>query len=91
MEDKGNDLRYRSGPPSEFRPLSYKTWVQSQTVSDSKYSAMIGCLRTRVRKQPIIALYFESKNELKFYDLKAWSIPKLRCLSYRIGNINIYC
>ena len=27
---------------------------------------MIGCLRTRVRKQPIIALYFESENELKF-------------------------
>ena len=28
---------------------------------------MIGCLRTRVRKQPIIVLYFEFKNELKFY------------------------
>ena len=26
-----------------------------------KKSAMIGCLRTRVRKQPIIALYFESE------------------------------
>ena len=24
---------------------------------------MIGCLRTRVRKQQIIALYFESENE----------------------------
>ena len=34
---------------------------------------MIGCLRTRVRKQPIIALYFEPKNELKVYNLKAWS------------------
>ena len=33
---------------------------------------MIGCLRTRVRKQPIIALYFESENKLKFYDLDAW-------------------
>ena len=33
---------------------------------------MIGCLRTRVRKQPIIALYFESENELKFYNLDAW-------------------
>ena len=32
---------------------------------------MIGCLRTRVRKQPIIALYFESENELKFYILEA--------------------
>ena len=30
------------------------------TVSDSKERAMIGCLRTRVHKQPIIALYFES-------------------------------
>ena len=35
---------------------------------------MIGCLRTRVRKQPIIALYFESENELKLYNLEA------RCL-----------
>ena len=34
---------------------------------------MIGCLRTRVRKKPIIALYFESEIELKLYNLKAWS------------------
>ena len=33
---------------------------------------MIGCLRTRVRKQSIIALYFEFKPELKFYNLEAW-------------------
>ena len=32
---------------------------------------MIGCLRTHVRKQPIIALYFESENELKFYNPEA--------------------
>ena len=32
---------------------------------------MIGCLRTRVRKQPIIALYFESENDLNFLNLKA--------------------
>ena len=32
---------------------------------------MIGCLRTRVRKQPIIALYFEFETVLKFYNLKA--------------------
>ena len=32
---------------------------------------MIGCLQTRVRKQPIIALYFESENELKFYNHEA--------------------
>ena len=34
---------------------------------------MIGCLRTRVRKQPIIALYFEFENDLKFYNLGARS------------------
>ena len=32
---------------------------------------MIGYLRTRVRKQPINALYFEFENELKFYNLEA--------------------
>ena len=32
---------------------------------------MIGCLWTRVRKQPIIALYFESETVLKFYNLEA--------------------
>ena len=35
---------------------------------------MIGCLRTRVRKQPIIALYFEFETELKFYNLEAKSV-----------------
>ena len=34
---------------------------------------MIGCLRTRERNQPIIALYFESENVLKLYNLEAWS------------------
>ena len=34
---------------------------------------MIGCLRTRVRKQPIIALYYESENELKFNYFEALS------------------
>ena len=29
---------------------------------------MIGCLRTLVRKQPIIALYFEFENEVEFYE-----------------------
>ena len=32
---------------------------------------MIGCLRTRVRKQPIIVLYFEFELVLKFYNLEA--------------------
>ena len=30
------------------------------------------CLRTRVCKQPLIALYFESETVLKFYNLEAW-------------------
>ena len=32
---------------------------------------MIGCLRTQVRKQPIIALNFELETVLKFYNLDA--------------------
>ena len=32
---------------------------------------MIGCLRTLVRKKPIIALYFEYENALKFYNIEA--------------------
>ena len=43
---------------------------------------MIGCLRTCVRKQPTIALYFESENELKFYNLKArLHSPSVKCLA----------
>ena len=38
---------------------------------------MIGCLRTRFRKQPIIALLFESENELKFYNLEARAPRKI--------------
>ena len=38
---------------------------------------MIGCLRTRVRKQPIIALYFEFGIVLKFYNLEARVNPLL--------------
>ena len=34
---------------------------------------MLGCMRTRVRKQPIIALYFEFENVLKIYNLKTWN------------------
>ena len=55
--------------------LSHMTWprgYKTSSFSDSELSAMIGCLRTRVRKQPIIALYFEFENELKFYNLEAW-------------------
>ena len=38
---------------------------------------MIGCLRTRVRKQPIIVLYFDFANELKFYNLEARNYPSV--------------
>ena len=46
---------------------------------------MIGCLRTRVRNQPIIALYFESENELKFYNLEVtvsamWLFLTMPCI-----------
>ena len=47
---------------------------------------MIGCLRTRFRKQPIIALYFESETAIKvsrgakFYNLEAWLLY-FNCLS----------
>ena len=44
---------------------------------------MIGCLRTRVRKQPIIAPYFESENEFKFYNLEARKISKYDVLHFR--------
>ena len=37
---------------------------------------MIGCLRTCVHKQPIIAFYFESENELKFNNLEARAANK---------------
>ena len=35
---------------------------------------MIGCLRTRVRKQPIVTLYFEFETVLKFFNLEAWPL-----------------
>ena len=38
---------------------------------------MIGCWRTRVSKQPISALYFESENELKFNYLEAMHVLKV--------------
>ena len=51
---------------------------------------MIGCLRTRVRKQPIIALYFEFETVLKFYNLEALDA---RCASIHLlkGKPRINC
>ena len=40
-----------------------------------EYSLRINC------KQPIISLYFESENELKFYNLEAWITA---CISYEL-------
>ena len=57
---------------------------------------MIGCLRTRVRKQPIIALYFEFETIVKFYNLGArYPYPylddkcKLFCMYLAIAGVNI--
>ena len=55
---------------------------------------MIGCLRARVRKQPIIALYFESENVLRFYNLESCPIhaqaPTMKLFSnmciFLVGN-----
>ena len=49
---------------------------------------MIGCLRTRVRKQPIIALYFESELVLKFYNLEAWATTSKDCT---VSTVVDYC
>ena len=35
---------------------------------------MIGCLRTRVRKQPVIALYVDFETVLKFYNFESSSL-----------------
>ena len=48
---------------------------------------MIGCLQTSVRKQQI-ELYFESENELKFYNLKAWLRESICVTDYFQSEIN---
>ena len=42
---------------------------------------MIGCLRTRVRKQPIVAFYFEFQTVLKLYSLEARAQKSASCES----------
>ena len=44
-----------------------------------------------VRKQPIVALYFESKTVLKFYNLEAWALDteytaKRSCMQIKSGS-----
>ena len=56
-----NQVRPRCSGP-EVMKLQYSLKL--------KIKRMVGYLRTRVRKQQIIALYFEFKNELKFINLR---------------------
>ena len=53
----------------ESRSRGYKIWFHSQTRNKVQWLAACGY----VRMQPIIALYFEFENELKFYNLRARS------------------
>ena len=54
---------------------------------------MIGCLRTRVRKQPIITLYFETEIVLQFYNLEARTKLRvcIRKIIFLFFNQNICC
>ena len=53
---------------------------------------MIGCLRTRVRKQPIIGLYFESETVLKFDNLEAWTFSWLLDLAFIVHSaLQFHC
>ena len=54
----------------------YYSWIQDFE-ADFLKKVEADFLKTRVRKQPIIALYFESENELKFHNLEAW-LPIIR-------------
>ena len=43
------------------------------SVSSQSLRFILSLVRTHFRKQPISALCFESENELKSYNLEAWS------------------
>ena len=58
---------YLIGSIPDLCRLSYFEYSLKLTIK-----RMSSCLRTRVRKQPLIALYFEFENELKFYNLGVW-------------------
>ena len=51
---------------------------------------MIGCLRTRVRKQPIIALYFDFETALKLYNLESKLIGVMFILLILSCNASIF-
>ena len=69
-----NDLRPANWPGLEVIKLEYSLKL--------KKSAMIGCLRTHVRMQPIIAQYFEFENELSFINSRpagrVWYLKRTR-------------
>ena len=46
-----------------------KTETRHQTLALINSSALIGCLRTRVRKQPFIAFYFEYSCHTQIMDM----------------------
>ena len=52
---------------------------------------MIGCLQTRVCKQPIIAFYYEFENILKFYNLEALCAVLARKMDFSraLGNAEL--
>ena len=60
--------------------------IKLEFIFKLKIRAMIGCWRTRVREQPIIAIYFESENELKFYNLEAKSDCICTCFPVECEN-----
>ena len=68
-------IRFKSGI---MDPKNYWAFMRENLSSKlgtrprdfKKLSAIIGCLQTRVCKQPIIALYLEFEYELKFYNLR---------------------
>ena len=51
---------------------------------------MIGCLRTRVHKQPIIARYFEFETVLKFYNLGGMNILRIQYVPNLFGIIKYF-
>ena len=51
---------------------------------------MIGCLWTCVRKQPIIALYFEFETVLKFYNLGGMNILRIQCVPNLFGIVKYF-
>ena len=62
-------------PQAEIRPRVYKTRVQSQTQNKAQLLAACG-------HEPIISLYFESENELKFYNLEAGHLAS--CVAFYV-------